>query len=88
MNYEVRLSNRAAKDLDKLNRDTQKRMVRRLEAIGEAPLDGRLSEPLTNQGGLRKSRIGGWRMIFSVDDGNRVVNVVMIERRGQVYRRI
>jgi mRNA interferase RelE/StbE len=88
VNYEIRLSNRATKDLDKLNRDTQRRMVRRLEAIGEAPWDGRLSEPLTNQGELRKSRVGGWRIIFSVDDENKVVNVVMIERRGQVYKRI
>jgi mRNA-degrading endonuclease RelE of RelBE toxin-antitoxin system len=37
VSYEVCLSNRAAKDLDRLNRETQQRMVRRLEQIGEAP---------------------------------------------------
>jgi mRNA interferase RelE/StbE len=86
--YEVRLSHRAAKDLDRLNRDTQQRMVKRLEQIGEAPHDTRFSSMLTNQGGLRRSRVGGWRIIFVVDQGRRIVEVLTIERRGQVYNRI
>jgi mRNA interferase RelE/StbE len=81
---DVRLSNHAAKDLDKLNRDTRQRVIRRLGQIAEA----RLSSQLTNQGSMRKSRVGGWRIIFSVDGENKVVYVVTIERRGQVYQRI
>lgn len=88
MSHEVRLSNRAAGDLDRLNRDTQKRILKRLEGLAELPYDPRLSTRLTNQGGLRKSRIGGWRIIFSVDEEQHVVSVVTIERRGQVYQRI
>jgi mRNA interferase RelE/StbE len=88
VSYEVCLSNRAAKDLDRLNRETQQRMVRRLEQIGEAPQDPRFSSMLTNQGGLRRSRVGGWRIIFAVDEEGRTVDVVTIERRGQVYHRI
>ena len=88
MTYEVLLSHRAAKDLDRLNRETQQRMVRRLEQIGEAPHDMRFSNMLTNQGGLRRSRVGGWRIIFVVDQQRRIVDVLTIERRGQVYNRI
>ena len=88
MRHEVRLSDRAAKDLDRLNRETQQRMVKRLEQIGEAPQDPRFSSLLTNQGGLRRSRVGGWRIIFTVDQEGRTVNVVTIDRRGQVYHRI
>ena len=88
MNSEVRLSRRAAADLNGLNRDTQKRILKRLEAIAEVPFDPRLSTRLTNEGGLRKSRVGGWRIIFSVDVDQNVVSVVTIERRGQVYQRI
>jgi mRNA interferase RelE/StbE len=88
VSYEVRLSNRSVGDLDRLNRDTQKRIVKRLEELSKAPYDPRLSNRLTNQGGLRKSRIGGWRIIFLVDDEHHIVNVVTIERRGQVYQRI
>jgi mRNA interferase RelE/StbE len=63
-------------------------MVRRLEQIGGAPQDPRFSSMLTGQGRLRRSRVGGWRIIFAVDEEDRTVNVVAIERRGQVYHRI
>ena len=88
MRYEVRLSGRAAKDLDRLDRKTQLRIVNRLEQLSEAPGDPRISSALTNQGGFRKSRVGGWRIIFSLDEPSRILNVITIERRGQVYRRI
>jgi mRNA interferase RelE/StbE len=86
--YEVRLSDRAAKDLDHLDRVTQQRMLKRLEQIGEAPQDPRFSSILTNQGGLRRSRVGGWRVIFAVHEESRTVNIVAIDRRGQIYHRI
>lgn len=88
MRYEVRLSHRAAKDLDSLSRDTRERILRRLEQLAESPRDPRFSSQLTNPAGVRKSRVGGWRVIFTVDDGIGIVNVVTVERRGQVYHRI
>ena len=88
MKYRVELSNRGTRDLDRLGRDVQQRMIRRLEQLAQDPHDARLSAPLTNQGGLRKSRVGGWRILFTVDDEKRLLQVVTIERRGQVYQRI
>ena len=88
MKYRVELSNRGTRDLDRLGRDVQQRMMRRLEQLAQDPHDARLSAPLTNQGGLRKSRVGGWRILFTVDDEKRLLQVVTIERRGQVYQRI
>lgn len=88
MKFEVRLSDRAAKDIDRLNRKTQLRMLSRLDQIAEAPYEPQFSSVLSHQGGLRKSRVGGWRIIFSVDVGSKTVSVVTIERRGQVYQRI
>ena len=88
MKYRVELSHRGTRDLDRLGRDVQQRMMRRLEQLAQDPHDARLSAPLTNQGGLRKSRVGGWRILFTVDDEKRLLQVVTIERRGQVYQRI
>ncbi len=88
MKYQVRLSDRSAKDLDRLSRDVQQRMLKRLEQLAEDPFDSRLSAALQNQGSLRKSRVGGWRIIFSVNEPDRAIEVVTIERRGQVYQRI
>ena len=70
MSYRAELSSRAARDLDRLGRDVQERMLRRLEQLAQDP------------------RVGGWRILFMVNDVERLLNVVTIERRGQVYQRI
>ncbi len=88
MKYEIRLSHRAQRDLDRLDKPTQKRVIRRLEQLAEDPFDPRLSSPLAGHEGLRKSRVGAWRIIFQVPEDGRIVFVLMIERRGQVYKRL
>jgi mRNA interferase RelE/StbE len=77
--YPQKLSARAVKDLDSLDRIAQ---------LADAPYNPKLSIKLTNQGGLRRSRVAGWRIIFLVDDRAKELSVVTIERRGQVYGRI
>jgi mRNA interferase RelE/StbE len=86
--YEIRLSHRAERDLDRLDKATQSRIVRRLEQLAEDPYDPRISAPLSGVGNLRKSRVGAWRIIYQVVEETKIVYVVMIERRGQVYKRI
>jgi mRNA interferase RelE/StbE len=86
--YEIRLSHRAQRDLDRLDKPTQKRVMRRLEQLADDPYDPRLSAPLSGVGNLRKSRVGAWRIIYQVSEEPKIVFVVMIERRGQVYKRI
>ncbi len=64
MNYSQKLSSRAIKDLDSLDDKTKKRMLDRNAELADAPYDPKLSIKLTNQGGLRRSRVAGWRIIF------------------------
>lgn len=88
MRYQQKLSARAVKDLDGLDDQTKRRILDRIGKVADAPYDPRLSARLSNQGGLRKSRVGGWRIIFLADDEAKVISVVTVERRGQVYKRI
>lgn len=90
MTYAVRFTNRAEKDFARLDRDTQKRITQRAAELGESPYDPRLSSALTSKGQLRRSRIGGWRLIYTVvDEGEeKAVTILTIERRGQVYKRL
>ena len=88
MSYAQTLSARAIKDLDALDNKIKKRLLDRIAELADAPYDPRLSIKLTNQGGLRRSRVAGWRIIFLVDDKTKTLSVVTIERRGQVYKRV
>ena len=88
MKYEVRLSHRAERDLDRLDSPTRQRVIRRLEQLAENPYDSRISAPLSGTAGLRKSRVGAWRIIHTVVKEGPIIFIVMIERRGQVYKRI
>jgi mRNA interferase RelE/StbE len=79
---------RAVKDLDALDDKSKRRMLARTAELADAPYDPKLSIKLTNQGGLRRSRVAGWRIVFLVDDEAKTLSVVTIDRRGQVYKRL
>ena len=54
--------------------------------LAENPFDPRLSAPLTERAGVRKSRVGGWRVLFTVDRDAKVLFIVTVDTRGQVYK--
>ena len=86
MNYRVVLADEAAKVL--LRTDAKLRALQnRLHQLAENPFDPRLSAPLTNRPGVRKSRVGDWRILFTVDRLARAVQVATVDTRGQVYRK-
>ncbi len=87
MNYRVSVSHEAEKVLDRLDRPSERRIRARFVQLGDDPFDPRLSAPLTERAGVRKSRVGGWRILFAVDRDAMVVNVVTVDTRGQVYKR-
>ena len=86
MNYRVVLSRRAESIFARVDAILQKRLLARFEELGANPRDPRISKPLTGQAGLRSSRLGGWRIIFAIEQLN--VEVLWIEPRGQVYKRL
>ncbi len=86
MKYRVSVSHEAEKVLDRLDRPTERRLRARFVQLGEDPFDPRLSAPLTERPGVRKSRVGGWRILFTVDRGEMVVTIVTVDTRGQVYK--
>jgi mRNA interferase RelE/StbE len=60
-------------------------MTKALRALAIDPF-GRGTKPLTNLAGERAMRVGGWRIIYSVDESSPEVHVDSIGPRGQVYR--
>ena len=87
MNDQIDVAHEAEKVLDRLDRPTERRIRQRIVLLAEDPFDLRLSAPLTEREGLRKSRVGGWRILFTADRAAKVMYVLTVDTRGQVYKR-
>ena len=85
MTYDVRLVRHAEAYLRRLDARTRERVTRQLERIAGDPY-GPFSKQLTNAEGRRSVRVGDIRILYSVDDVERVVLVSAIGPRGHVYR--
>ena len=86
MTYRVAVSHEAEKVLDRLDRPTEQRIRTRFVQLAEDPFDPGLPAPLIERAGVRKSRVGGWRILFIVDRDAKVLYVVTVDTRGQVYK--
>jgi len=82
----VELAREAEKDLDRLDRNTEARVRRRLRELALTPFDPRISRPLKGVSDLRASRVGDWRILYMVQE--EVVIVLAIRPRGRAYRRL
>jgi mRNA interferase RelE/StbE len=85
VSYEVRIARQAERYLHRLPRNAQQRILLRLRQIGDDP-HGPHTKPLHGLSGRRAARVGGWRIIFAVDEEHHTVDVSVIGPRGDVYR--
>jgi mRNA interferase RelE/StbE len=85
VSFELRVDRRAAAYLRRLDPPTQRRILHRLDQIAVDPY-GQQTKALADAGGRRAARVGDYRIVFAVDDAERVVNVRTIGPRGRVYR--
>jgi mRNA interferase RelE/StbE len=86
VSYRVVIAHEAEKILDRMDRPTEKRIRTRIIQLAEDPFDPRLSAPLTERAGVRKSRVGGWRILFAANRETNMLAVLTIDTRGQVYK--
>jgi mRNA interferase RelE/StbE len=70
-------------NLDRLDRPTERRIRSRVRQLAADPFNALLSSPLTARPGVRKSRVGEWRILFTVDRAAKVVYIATIDTRGQ-----
>lgn len=82
MTYPVVLTRETEKILDRLDRPAEQRIRARFAQLAGDPFDPRLSAPLTERAGIRKSRVGGWRILFIAEREARVLHVVTVDTRG------
>ena len=89
MAFEIEFDPDAVKDLKKLDRPVQQRLIGFLKER-VAPLDNprELGEALagTELGNYWKYRVGDWRIICDIQDEHIVVRVLRVGNRKEIYR--
>ncbi len=86
--YNLRTTSGFDKDLKKLDRSIAKRILNKLDYLAKNP---KLAEPLEylpkDLEGLKKFRVGDWRVLFWVDDNKKEIILYGVDHRGSIYKR-
>jgi len=84
VSYSIRIKRSAAKELARIPRADRIRIVRAIDRLGDQPLAGTAlkGEPR----GLRRIRVGQYRVVYEVLHGELVILVVRVRSRGEAYR--
>jgi mRNA interferase RelE/StbE len=83
--YVVTFARSARRELEGFPRSVVTRVVTRIESLGISPRPAGCRK-LQGTGALYRIRIGDYRVIYSVDDEKRVVDVVAVRHRSDAYR--
>lgn len=85
MSYRLLVKPSAEKDLARLPRPIQRRVLDRLERI-EADPRAPGSVKLAGSKATYRVRVGDWRIVYEIDDARRTIFVTIIAHRREVYR--
>ena len=88
MTYQVELAHQVEKLLDRMDRTTERPIRARMFQLWQDPFDPRLSSPLIERAGVRKSRAGDWRILFTVSRDVQTIYIATVGPGGQVCRRV
>ena len=83
MMYQIIIKKKAKKFIDSLPANERRRVV---AAIEQLP-DGEDIKRLKGHSDLFRLRVGSYRIIYTVDNGQLVVCVIDAGNRGQIYNR-
>lgn len=84
MRYSIRIKASAARSLSRIARADRLRLIGAIDRLGESPFAGGVLKG--EFAGLRRLRVGRYRVIYEVSQRELIVLVVRIGHRGRVYR--
>ena len=85
MAYSIRIKRSARKELLKIVRIERHRIVAAIDALAENPYIGSALKGQLR--GLRRVRIGDYRVVYEIQDEQLIVLVIGVAHRRDVYRR-
>ncbi len=84
--YKVALNKKSEKFLDKIkNKEILVSLVKSLKNLSNNPYTGK---KLKGFDSLYRIRVGKFRVIYKIDEEEKVVYVVLIDKRERVYKRV
>ena len=84
MAYSISIKRSAAKALGKIDWEDQQRIISAIEQLGLTPAAGSVLKGEFS--GLRRIRVGNYRVVYEVQDQQLVVLVIRIGHRREIYR--
>ncbi len=85
MRFALQLSKHFNKEFEDLPEEIQKRVVKEVELILENPFKQGVLK-LTDRQSFR-TRVGDYRLIFNVNEVERVVTLIAVGHRSKIYER-
>jgi mRNA interferase RelE/StbE len=84
--YSLTIKSSARKELEAISdRSTLSRLIEKIQSLASEPRPAG-AEKLAGRPNLYRVRQGRYRVIYSVDDTQRVVDIVKVGHRRDVYR--
>ena len=83
--YSIRIKRSAERELRRFSKTALQRIVGKIRALGEDPRP-RGCEKLSSDERYRV-RQGDYRVVYAIDDGRQIVEIVKIGHRREVYRK-
>ncbi len=82
--YAVTFARSAVKELESLGGSVIRRVIEKIEALSAQPRPPGCRK-LTGEENLWRVRAGDYRVIYSVDDANEVVDIIAVRHRSKAY---
>jgi mRNA interferase RelE/StbE len=87
--YEVYISHEAEKYYKKLDKRSKERINNSISSISKEPLSGVHIKKLWGElEGKYRYAIGSLRIIYEIDNKNKIVRIKAIRSRGDVYKKL
>jgi mRNA interferase RelE/StbE len=83
-NYIVEVKPPARKELEALTDDVMARVIRKLDSLGDTPRPAGCKK-LKGYKDLWRVRVGDWRVVYVIDDAAKLISVMRIAHRREVY---
>jgi mRNA interferase RelE/StbE len=83
--YSISFARSARKELERLPSDIADRILAKVETLAGDPRPGGVIK-LHGQKNLWRLRVGDYRIVYSIDDFSKTVDVSIIRHRRDVYR--